>query len=63
MHPAEALVLIRRVLTWEFASEKEADACLDALERGTGIKQIGEWILAAPDHVTAEDLVEEIYGP
>ncbi|WP_051755039.1 serine/threonine-protein kinase [Kitasatospora purpeofusca] len=63
MHPAEALALIRRVLAWEFASEKEADACLDALERGTGIKQIGEWILAAPDHVTAEDLVEEIYGP
>ncbi|MFJ8432395.1 protein kinase [Kitasatospora sp. NPDC094019] len=63
MHPAEALVLIRRVLTWEFASEREADACLNALERGTGIKQIGEWILAAPDHVTAEDLVEEIYGP
>ncbi|MFJ4092025.1 protein kinase [Kitasatospora sp. NPDC089913] len=63
MHPAEALVLIRRVLAWEFASEREADACLDALERGTGIKRIGEWILAAPDHVTAEDLVEEIYGP
>ncbi|MFF7590045.1 protein kinase [Kitasatospora purpeofusca] len=63
MHPAEALALIRRVLAWEFASEREADACLDALERGTGIKQIGEWILAAPDHVTAEDLVEEIYGP
>lgn len=63
MHPAEALVLIRRVLAWEFASEREADACLTALERGTGIKQIGEWILAAPDHVTAEDLVEEIYGP
>ncbi|MFE6746650.1 protein kinase [Kitasatospora purpeofusca] len=63
MHPGEALVLIRRVLAWEFASEREADTCLDALERGTGIKQIGDWILSAPDHVTAEDLVEEIYGP
>ncbi|MFB7474718.1 protein kinase [Kitasatospora sp. NPDC056184] len=63
MHPAEALVLIRRLLAWDFGSEQEANACLTALERGTGIKEVGTWILSAPDHVTAEDLVEEIYGP
>ncbi|MER6364528.1 serine/threonine-protein kinase [Kitasatospora sp. NPDC001527] len=63
MHPGEALVLIRRLLAWDFASDREANACLTTLERGTGVKQIGDWILAAPDHVTAEDLVEEIYGP
>ncbi|MFC5667905.1 hypothetical protein ACFP3U_33695 [Kitasatospora misakiensis] len=63
MHPAEALVLIRCLLTWDFASDREADACVTALERGTGIKQVGDWILSAPDHVTAEDLVDEIYGP
>ncbi len=63
MHPAEALTLIRRLLVWDFASDREANACLTALERGTGIKQVGDWILSAPDHVTAEDLVDEIYGP
>ncbi|MFE6866477.1 protein kinase [Kitasatospora sp. NPDC057692] len=63
MHPAEALALIRRLLAWDFGSEQEAGACLTALERGTGIKEVGTWILSAPDHVTAEDLVEEIYGP
>ncbi|WP_380285417.1 protein kinase [Kitasatospora purpeofusca] len=63
MHPGEALALIRRLLAWDFGSEQEANACLSALERGTGIKEVGTWILSAPDHVTAEDLVEEIYGP
>ncbi|MFF2352527.1 protein kinase [Kitasatospora sp. NPDC058115] len=63
MHPGEALLLIHRLLAWDFASDQEANACLTALERGTGIKQVGDWILSAPDHVTAEDLVEEIYGP
>ncbi|MGV9265730.1 protein kinase domain-containing protein [Kitasatospora sp. NPDC003701] len=61
--PAEAVVLVRRLLVWDFASDQEAQACLTALERGTGIKSIGDWILAAPDHVTAEDLVEELFGP
>ncbi|WP_406203041.1 serine/threonine protein kinase [Kitasatospora sp. NBC_01560] len=61
--PAEALVLVRRLLAWDFASDQEADTCVGALERGTGIKGIGDWILSAPDHVTAEDLVEELYGP
>ncbi|MEU6237895.1 hypothetical protein [Kitasatospora sp. NPDC047058] len=60
---AEALVLVRRLLAWDFTSDQEADACLTALERGTGIKGVGDWILSAPDHVTAEDLVEEIFGP
>ncbi|MFD0273267.1 protein kinase [Kitasatospora sp. NPDC127111] len=60
---AEALALVRRLLAWDFASDQEADACLTALERGTGIKGVGDWILSAPDHVTAEDLVEEIFGP
>ncbi|MFF2954453.1 protein kinase [Kitasatospora sp. NPDC057965] len=63
MHPGEALLLVRRLLAWDFASDQEADACLTALERGTGIKRIGDWVLSAPDHVTAEDLVAEIYGP
>ncbi|MFE7562292.1 protein kinase [Kitasatospora sp. NPDC057500] len=63
MHPGEALLLIRRLLAWDFTSDQEANACLTALERGTGIKRVGDWILSAPDHVTAEDLVEEIYGP
>ncbi|GAA1383146.1 hypothetical protein GCM10009639_03090 [Kitasatospora putterlickiae] len=63
MHPGEALLLIRRLLDWDFGSDQEANACLTALEHGTGIKRVGDWILAAPDHVTAEDLVEEIYGP
>ncbi|MFE7193068.1 protein kinase [Kitasatospora sp. NPDC057595] len=63
MHPGEALLLVRRLLAWDFASDQEADACLTALERGTGIKRVGDWVLSAPDHVTAEDLVAEIYGP
>ncbi|MBP0449611.1 serine/threonine protein kinase [Kitasatospora sp. RG8] len=61
--PLEAVVLIRRLLAWDFASDQEANACLNALERGTGIKGVGDWILSAPDHVTAEDLVEELFGP
>ncbi|MFF1903093.1 protein kinase [Kitasatospora sp. NPDC058218] len=61
--PVEAVVLVRRLLAWDFASDQEANACLTALERGTGIKSIGDWILAAPDHVSAEDLVEELFGP
>ncbi|MFI9327452.1 protein kinase [Kitasatospora sp. NPDC052868] len=63
MSPIEAVVLVRRLLAWEFASDREADACVSALERGTGIKGVGDWILSAPDHVTAEDLVAEIFGP
>ncbi|MFF2657993.1 protein kinase [Kitasatospora sp. NPDC058032] len=63
MHPGEALLLVRRLLARDFASDQEANACLTALERGTGIQRVGDWVLSAPDHVTAEDLVEEIYGP
>ncbi|MFJ3789108.1 protein kinase [Kitasatospora sp. NPDC090091] len=59
----EAVVLVRRLLAWDFASDQEANACLNALERGTGIKGVGDWILSAPDHVTAEDLVEELLSP
>ncbi|MFD0349175.1 serine/threonine-protein kinase [Kitasatospora sp. CM 4170] len=59
----EAVVLVRRLLAWDFASDQEANACLNALERGTGIKGVGDWILSAPDHVTAEDLVEELLNP
>ncbi|MFJ2187484.1 protein kinase [Kitasatospora sp. NPDC087861] len=61
--PMEAVVLVRRLLAWDFATDQEARACITALERGTGLKGVAEVVLNAPDHVSAEDLVEEIFGP
>ncbi|MEV7771487.1 serine/threonine-protein kinase [Kitasatospora sp. NPDC086791] len=63
MSPMEALVLVRRLRVWDFATDQEARACMDALERGTGLKGVTDVVFEAPDHVSDEDLVEEIFGP
>ncbi|MER7751265.1 serine/threonine-protein kinase [Kitasatospora sp. NPDC097643] len=63
MSPAEALVLVRRLRLWDFANDQDAQACMAALDRGTGLKGVADLVFEAPDHVSDEDLVEEIYGP
>ncbi|MFI9361324.1 hypothetical protein ACIG5E_09700 [Kitasatospora sp. NPDC053057] len=59
----ELLVLIRRLRVWDFATDQEAQACVGALERGLGLKGVADVVFEAPDHVSDEDLVEEIFGP
>ncbi|MFI5646896.1 protein kinase [Kitasatospora sp. NPDC051705] len=61
--PMEALVLVRRLRLWDFADDRQARACMDALDRGTGLKGVADLVFEAPDHVSDEDLVEEIFGP
>ncbi|MFD8753126.1 protein kinase [Kitasatospora sp. NPDC059577] len=63
MSPVEALVLVRRLRVWDFATDGEARACMDALDRGIGLKGVADVVFGAPDHVSDEDLVEEIFGP
>ncbi|MEU3560885.1 serine/threonine-protein kinase [Kitasatospora sp. NPDC006786] len=62
MSPMEALVLVRRLRLWDFATDEEARACMDALDRGIGLKGVADVVFDAPDHVSDEDLVEEIFG-
>ncbi|WBP87002.1 serine/threonine-protein kinase [Kitasatospora cathayae] len=59
----ELLVLVRRLRVWDFATDQEAGACVEALERGLGVKGAADVVFDAPDHVSDEDLVEEIFGP
>ncbi|MFJ9773343.1 protein kinase [Kitasatospora sp. NPDC101157] len=59
----ELLVLVRRLRVWDFATDREAQACVEALERGLGLKGVADVVFEAPDHVSDEDLVEEIFGP
>ncbi|WP_279092019.1 serine/threonine-protein kinase [Kitasatospora aureofaciens] len=59
----EVLVLVRRLRVWDFANDQEAGACVEALERGLGLKGVADVVFEAPDHVSDEDLVEEIFGP
>ncbi|MFJ8626750.1 protein kinase [Kitasatospora sp. NPDC093550] len=59
----EALVLVRRLRVWDFATDEEARACMGALDRGIGLKGVADVVFEAPDHVSDEDLVEEIFGP
>ncbi|MER7585161.1 serine/threonine-protein kinase [Kitasatospora sp. NPDC097691] len=63
MSPMEALVLVRRLRVWDFATDEEARACMAALDRGIGLKGVADVVFEAPDHVSDEDLVEEIFGP
>ncbi|MFJ7245364.1 protein kinase [Kitasatospora sp. NPDC098652] len=63
MSPIEALVLVRRLRVWDFATDQEAAACVGALERGIGLKGVADVVFEAPDHVSDEDVVEEIFGP
>ncbi|MER7769355.1 serine/threonine-protein kinase [Kitasatospora sp. NPDC096140] len=63
MSPMEALVLVRRLRVWDFATDEEARACMAALDRGIGLKGVADVVFQAPDHVSDEDLVEEIFGP
>ncbi|WP_459646646.1 serine/threonine-protein kinase [Kitasatospora sp. Ki12] len=63
MSPMEALVLVRRLRVWDFAGDEEARACMDALDRGLGLKGVADVVFDAPDHVSDEDLVEEMFGP
>ncbi|MFD5462249.1 protein kinase [Kitasatospora sp. NPDC127059] len=63
MSPVEALVLVRRLRVWDFATDQEAAACVAALERGVGLKGVADLVFEAPDHVSDEDLVEEVFGP
>ncbi|WP_051709882.1 serine/threonine-protein kinase [Streptomyces sp. NRRL S-350] len=63
MSPMEALALVRRLRLWDFASDDEARACMEALDRGLGLKGVADLVFDAPDHVSDEDLVEEIFGP
>ncbi|RKT15928.1 protein kinase-like protein [Streptomyces sp. 1114.5] len=63
MNPIQALVLVRRLRVWDFANEQEARACMDALDRGVGLKGVADLVFEAPDHVSDEDLVAEIFGP
>ncbi|WP_374120182.1 tetratricopeptide repeat protein, partial [Streptomyces sp. LS1784] len=62
MSPMEALVLVRRLRVWDFTTDGEARACMDALDRGIGLKGVADVVFDAPDHVSDEDLVEEIFG-
>ncbi|MET8544725.1 hypothetical protein ABZW03_29390, partial [Kitasatospora sp. NPDC004799] len=62
MSPMEALVLVRRLRVWDFATDEEARACMAALDRGIGLKGVADVVFDAPDHVSDEDLVEEIFG-
>ncbi|MFG2906055.1 protein kinase [Kitasatospora sp. NPDC048286] len=62
MSPMEALVLVRRLRVWDFATDAQARACMDALDRGIGLKGVADVVFEAPDHVSDEDLVEEIFG-
>ncbi|MFF2081902.1 protein kinase [Kitasatospora sp. NPDC058162] len=63
MSPIEALVLVRRLRVWDFGTDQEGAACVTALERGIGLKGVADLVFDAPDHVSDEDLVEEIFGP
>ncbi len=63
MNPIQALVLVRRLRVWDFANDQEARACMDALDRGIGLKGVADLVFEAPDHVSDEDLVAEIFGP
>ncbi|MFJ8472933.1 protein kinase [Kitasatospora sp. NPDC094011] len=63
MGPAEVLVLVRRLRVWDFATDEEGAACVAALERGVGLKGVADVVFDAPDHVSDEDLVGEIFGP
>ncbi|MFB7910379.1 protein kinase [Kitasatospora sp. NPDC056076] len=63
MSPIEALVLVRRLRVWDFGTDEEAAACVGALERGIGLKGVADLVFEAPDHVSDEDVVEEIFGP
>ncbi|MFH8379671.1 protein kinase [Kitasatospora sp. NPDC018058] len=63
MSRMEALVLVRRLRVWDFATDQEARAAIDALDRGIGLKGLADLVFEAPDHVSEEDLVEEIFGP
>ncbi|MFJ9841182.1 protein kinase [Kitasatospora sp. NPDC101155] len=63
MSPIEALVLVRRLRVWDFATDQEARACIDAFDRGMGLKGLVDLVFEAPDHVSDEDLVEEMFGP
>ncbi|WP_369183155.1 protein kinase [Streptomyces sp. Y1] len=63
MSPIEALVLIRRLRVWDFADDRQGQDCVEALERGVGLKGVADVVFDAPDFVSDEDLVEEIFGP
>ncbi|MBD0693978.1 protein kinase domain-containing protein [Streptomyces sp. CBMA123] len=59
----EMLMLVRRLRVWDFATDQEGAAHVAALERGIGLKGVADVVFEAPDHVSDEDLVEEIFGP
>ncbi|MFJ9696589.1 protein kinase [Kitasatospora sp. NPDC101183] len=63
MSRGEALLLVRRLRVWSFVNDRDAALAVQALERGIGLKGVAGVVFDAPDHVSDEDLVEEIFGP
>ncbi|WP_051838500.1 serine/threonine-protein kinase [Streptomyces sp. NRRL WC-3742] len=63
MSRTEALMLVRRLRLWDFVNDRDGQLAVQTLERGIGLKGVASVIFDAPDHVSDEDLVEEIFGP
>lgn len=63
MNRMEALVLVRRLRVWDFVNDRDGQLAVQTLERGIGLKGVASVVFEAPDHVSDEDLVEEIFGP
>ncbi|MFI6152369.1 protein kinase [Kitasatospora sp. NPDC051170] len=63
MSRMEALMLVRRLRLWDFVNDRDGQLAVQTLERGIGLKGVASVVFEAPDHVSDEDLVEEIFGP
>jgi Colicin immunity protein / pyocin immunity protein len=61
MQRADAIALVRRLMTGDYADDAEAGAILDALERGLACPHVGELIFYPKQErpATAQDIVEQ----
>ncbi|MFC8452400.1 hypothetical protein [Kitasatospora sp. NPDC057223] len=58
----EVVALVHRFQVWDFATDKEADACLKYLERRTGRRDLMDRIFLAPECLTAEQVAAAAFG-
>jgi hypothetical protein len=61
MRQAEAIPLVRRLMTGDYADDAEAGAILDALERGLACPHVAELIFYPKQKrpVTTQEIVEQ----